>query len=114
MEPVSKKKHHRRLRRPVLLLVLAAVLALAVGGTLLMRREQPEEIISTASHGELMDKASEEVASLTVTQRDGESYTLLQRTAGGLTLADDEAFELSDRHASSMHSACATIAYEDN
>lgn len=64
MEPVSKKKHHRRLRRPVLLLILAAVLALAVGGTLLMRREQPEEIISTASHGELMDKTSEEVASL--------------------------------------------------
>ena len=65
MEPVSKKKHHRRLRRPVLLLILAAVLALAVGGTLLMRREQPEEIISTASHGELMDKASvEEIAKL--------------------------------------------------
>ena len=39
-------------------------------------------MISTASHGELMDKTSEEVASLTVTQRDGESYTLLQRTAG--------------------------------
>lgn len=113
MEPVSKKKHHRRLRRPVLLLILAAVLALAVGGTLLMRREQPEEIISTASHGELMDKTSEEVASLTVTQRDGESYTLLQRTAGVLTLADDEAFVVSDRHASSMLSACATIAYED-
>ena len=51
--------------------------------------------------------------SLTVTQRDGESYTLLQRTAGVLTLADDEAFVVSDRHASSMLSACATIAYED-
>ena len=108
MEPVSKKKYHRRLRRPVLLLMLAAVLALAVGGTLLMRREQPEEIISTASHGELMDKTSEEVASLTVTQRDGESYTLLQRTAGVLTLADDEAFVVSDRHASSMLSACSS------
>ena len=113
MEPVSKKKHSRRLRRPVLLLGLAVALALVVGGTMLLRREQPQEITSAApANGELMNKSPEEVASLTITLRNGESYTLLQRTAGVLTLADDESFVVPDSYTESMLSATSVVAYE--
>lgn len=113
MEPVSKKKPRRLPGRAVWLLALTAALALAVGGALLLRRESPVQETVTFTYGELVAKESGEVASLTITRRDGESYTLLQRSEGTLTLAEDETFVVSDLYAPSLLSAACVISYED-
>lgn len=114
MEPVSKKKRRRTPRRLLWLLALVVLLALTLSGVLLLQRqEESVPYTATVTGGQLMDKETGEVASMTITRRDGETYTLLQRTEGVLTLEEDETFVVSDLHAPFMLTAGSTVPYQD-
>ena len=112
MQPVQRRQHPDRHRRWLPLAGAALLLCAAVLLLVRLRREvpappEPEE----STYGELAAYTTEEVASITVTDRSGETWTALA-SGGALTLADDPAFAVSARKAEELLDAAAVVAYQ--
>jgi len=112
MQPVEKKTPRSRRVRPwVAAVALLVLLGVVIAAVLLTRRELPAPESDTL-YGELLHHTPAEVASLTLTLRDGERYTLTQHVAGKLLAVGEDEFEVSDLYAPGLLQAASVVAYE--
>lgn len=113
MQPVEKKKRraHKGARALLVLALLAvALLVFSVERTM---RATPKEIVSEGpTYGEMMAHEREEVASVSVRLRSGESWTIRQQD-GQWSMADDPAFLVDEAMAETLLDATWVIAYTD-
>ena len=114
MQPVAKKQKRTLKRRWPLLAALAVlVVGILVSVILLQRKELETLPDAPVTSGVLFTYEPEQVASLRIQLRSGDDYTLLQDTAGELSMADDPDFPVSETYVSPMLSAVSTFGYDD-
>ena len=114
MQSVPRKKRRARSRRWIWVAALAVAAAgIAVAVVLTGQRANVPAITKEDTSGILMQHETNEVASFQLTLRDGESYTLLQDSAGALTVAGDESFTVASTYQESLLSAVSILSYTD-
>lgn len=114
MQSVPRKKRRARSRRWIWVAALAVAAAgIAVAVVLTSQQANVPAITKEDSSGILMQHETNEVASFQLTLRDGESYTLLQDSAGALTVAGDESFTVASTYQESLLSAVSILSYTD-
>ena len=120
MEPVQKTRSGRRKRGVPKWAWLAAALALlgAVIAAVLLLQASPTAQLLTDEEDEFgagtyLSRETDEVASVAVTLRSGESWTLLQNASGGVRLADDASFAVSSGMADTLLADASTITWHE-
>lgn len=115
MQSVRKKtKKPLRYARWMLLAGLLLLLAGSIGAwRLASKPEEPIVIEKTIHSGTLYTYAEENIASLRITLRSGESWQLTQDADGNLAVDGDSAYQVAQRKRTSLLSAAAVVTYED-
>ena len=114
MQSVPRKKRRARSRRWIWVAALAVAAAgIAVAVVLTGQQANVPTITKEDTSGILMQHETNEVASFQLTLRDGESYTLLQDSAGALTVAGDESFTVASTYQESLLSAVSILSHTD-
>ena len=117
MQQVEKKKRATRPRGRLWWLLAAAVLlALAWGGAALLKQKEqnePDEPAHIKRSGSLAQRAPEDLLSLSVTRRGGESWTVVQDEDGTLHLEDETGWTVDESLGERMRDAAVNPVYED-
>lgn len=111
-----RKKNRKTVRHGRIWLLLALVIMLAGSIALWYVASQPEEKIVLTSEvhsGTLYAYEAQDIASLCITLRSGESWQLTQDEDGGLAVDGDDAYEVDETEKNSLLSAAAIVAYEE-
>lgn len=115
MHSVPEKKTGRiRISRRAMLIILLAVLTAAAAWFVAVSRRAPIETPErTITYRELYTYHAADVRSLTVTQRSGASWTLLQDASGAVTLRGHENWPLDDALISTVLMSSSVVSCED-
>ena len=114
MQKVERRTHRNNKHRRSLWLA-AAVLLLAGGIAAAVLLNRPEEKPTAAEDhsGLISDRKAEEVVSVTVERRDGESWTLIRDAEGNLRPEDGGDWTADTQTAALLEEAMAQLRYEE-
>lgn len=113
-----KRKKRRSFRHGRVWLALGAVvLALGVGGAAVLTNQptplEEEETHDTSTSGTLTSYEVSQVSRLAITQRNGDSWAMLQSDNGSLTLEDDPDYEISTAKADDVLEVARSLTYQE-
>ncbi len=114
MQKVERKQHREgKHRRWIWLAAAFVLLAGSVTAALLLSRE-PEQVPEEEPHwGMLIDRQAEELVSLTVERRGGQSWTLLRTENGTLMPENEDAWAVSEQMDSLLQETLTQLRYEE-
>ena len=115
MQPIEKKQRKSipHLRLWLLLGCAAALAGVSTAVILLNQKEAYVPSGNVSTYQELVTKEEAEVASVTVTLRSGETWTLTRNANGDMAMADEPSFALDSTMVTNVMDAARIVSWED-